>query len=253
MVAKTPFTTSFQPIAHRGGAREAQENSLQAFHHAASLGYRYMETDMQVSADGEIYLFHDDRLERVSNGVGVFSDYKAAEIDKFRLHNGEPIPRLADALAELPKAIFNIDIKRANGTRPLAEFLSTHPEAERVIEASFHKERLSLLKELVDRPVQVTAVQSDVIKLKLMGWGLPLSKPDVVAAQVPLTHYGLPVITSSMVSICKKLDIKLHVWTIDDADVMRWLIDKGVDGVMTDKPSLLREVAQEKGVWPESY
>ena len=103
-----PFTTQFQPIAHRGGALEAQENSLQAFHHAASLGYRYMETDMQVSADGEIYLFHDDTLERVSNGKGVFSDYKASEIDKLRLHNDEPIPRLADALAELPEAAVEI-------------------------------------------------------------------------------------------------------------------------------------------------
>ena len=253
MAGTSPFTTAFQPIAHRGGALEAQENSLQAFHHAASLGYRYMETDMQVSADGEIYLFHDDVLERVSNGTGIFSDYKAAEIDKLRLHNGEPIPRLADALAELPEAIFNIDIKRANGTRPLAQFLSSHKEAERVIAASFHKKRLSLLKELAEKPVQVTAVQSDVIKLKLMGWGLPLSKPDVIAAQVPLTHYGLPVITPSMVSICKKLDIKLHVWTIDDADIMRWLIDIGVDGIMTDRPSLLREVAIEKGCWPKSY
>ena len=253
MALSSPFTTAFQPIAHRGGSLEAQENSLQAFHHAAALGYRYMETDMQVSADGEIYLFHDDVLERVSNGKGIFSDYTASEIDKFRLHNGEPIPRLADALAELPEAIFNIDIKRANGTRPLAKFLSTHPDSSRVIAASFYKKRLTLLKSLAEKPVQVTAVQSDVIKLKLMGWGLPLSKPDVIAAQVPLTHYGLPVITPSMVSICKKLAIKLHVWTIDDADVMRWLIDIGVDGIMTDRPSLLREVAIEKGCWPKRY
>lgn len=250
MVAHTPFIDTFQPIAHRGGALEAQENSLQAFHHAASLGYRYMETDMQVSADGEIYLFHDDRLERVSNGKGVFSDFKASEIDRLRLHNDEPIPRLADALAELPDAIFNIDIKRANGTKPLADFLSTHPQAERVIAASFHKDRLALLKQLAQKPVQVTAVQSDVIKLKFMGWGLPLSRPNVIAAQVPLSHYGLPIITPSFVRICKKLDIKLHVWTIDDADVMRQLIDKGVDGIMTDRPSLLRAVAIEKGCWP---
>ena len=253
MAPQSPFTTPFQPIAHRGGALEAQENSLQAFHHAASLGYRYMETDMQVSADGEIYLFHDDSLERVSNGTGVFSDYKAAEIDKLRLHNDEPIPRLADALAALPEAVFNIDIKRANGTEPLAKFLSSHKEADRVIAASFHKDRLARLKELASKPVQVTAVQSDVIKLKLMGWGVPLKKPDVIAAQVPLRHYGLSIITPSMVSICKKLDIKLHVWTIDDADIMRWLIDCGVDGIMTDRPSLLREVAIEKGCWPEVW
>ena len=253
MGLRSPFTTPFQPIAHRGGAGEACENSLEAFRNAASLGYCYMETDMQVSADGEIYLFHDDRLEQVSNGTGFFSDHKAAEIDKLRLLNGEPIIRLADILSALPEAIFNIDIKRKNGTAPLAQFLSSHPDAERVIAASFHKDRLELLKELAGKAVQVTAVQSDVIKLKLMGWGVPLAKPDVIAAQVPLRHYGVPIITPSFISICKKLDIKLHVWTIDDADVMRWLIDSGVDGIMTDRPSLLRKVAIEKGCWPEVY
>lgn len=243
------YTEPFHPIAHRGGSLEQLENSLSAFKNAWDLGYRYMETDMQASSDGVVYIFHDDRLERVSNGTGLFCEHSSAEIDKLRLNNGEAIPRLSDALDALPHALFNIDIKRADGTKPLANFLNTHPQAHRVVAASFVGARLKELKSLVKKPVPVTAVQNDIIRIMLIGLGLPLKRPDVVAVQVPISHYGIPIVTKWFVRQCHKLDIKIHVWTIDDEAVMRWLIDLGVDGVMTDKPSLLKKVCFDKGCW----
>ena len=243
------YQEAFHPIAHRGGSLENLENSLAAFQHAWDLGYRYMETDMQASSDGVVYIFHDDRLDRVSNGTGLFCQHSSAEIDKLRLNNGEPIPRLADALDALPEAIFNIDIKRADGTKPLAAFLSSHPQAHRVVAASFVGKRLKEFKKLVSHPVPVTAVQNDIIRIKLIGLGLPLSAPDVIAVQVPISHYGYKIVTPSFVKQCHALGIKVHVWTIDDEQEMRWLIDLGVDGVMTDKPSLLKQVCLEKNCW----
>lgn len=243
------YTEPFHPIAHRGGSLESLENSLSAFQHAWDLGYRYMETDMQASSDGVVYIFHDDMLDRVSNGTGLFCQHSSAEIDKIRLNNGEPIPRLADALDALPGAIFNIDIKRADGTKPLAAFLSSHPQAHRVVAASFVGKRLKEFKRLVGQPVPVTAVQNDIIRIKLIGLGLPLSAPDVIAVQVPISHYGIKIVTPSFVKQCHALGIKVHVWTIDDEAEMRWLIDIGVDGVMTDKPSLLKQVCLEKDCW----
>ena len=243
------YTEPFHPIAHRGGSLEQLENSLSAFKNAWDLGYRYMETDMQASSDGVVYIFHDDRLERVSNGTGLFCEHSSAEIDKLRLNNGERIPRLSEALDALPEALFNIDIKRADGTKPLANFLNTHPQAHRVVAASFVGARLKELKSLVKKPVPVTAVQNDIIRIMLIGLGLPLRRPDVVAVQVPISHYGIPIVTKWFVRQCHKLNIKIHVWTIDDEIQMRWLIDLGVDGVMTDKPSLLKEVCLDKGCW----
>ena len=243
------YTEPFHPIAHRGGSLEKLENSLSAFKNAWDLGYRYMETDMQASSDGVVYIFHDDRLERVSNGTGLFCEHSSAEIDKLRLNNGERIPRLSEALDALPEALFNIDIKRADGTKPLANFLNTHPQAHRVVAASFVGARLKQLKSLVKKPVPVTAVQNDIIRIMLIGLGLPLRRPDVVAVQVPISHYGIPIVTKWFVRQCHKLNIKIHVWTIDDEKQMRWLIDLGVDGVMTDKPSLLKEVCLDKGCW----
>ena len=243
------YQEAFHPIAHRGGSLENLENSLSAFQHAWSLGYRYMETDMQASSDGVVYIFHDDTLERVSNGKGLFCAHSSAQIDALRLNNGEPIPRLSDVLDALPEAIFNIDIKRADGTKPMAEFLASHDQAHRVIAASFSSARLKYLKRLVAHPILVTAVQNDIIKMKAASWGLPVGRPDVIAAQVPVSHYGIPIVTKSFVRTCKRLGIKLHVWTIDDEDQMRWLIDLGVDGIMTDKPTLLKKVCMEKGCW----
>ena len=243
------YTEPFHPIAHRGGSLEQLENSLSAFKNAWDLGYRYMETDMQASSDGVVYIFHDDRLERVSNGTGLFCEHSSAEIDKLRLNNGERIPRLSEALDALPEALFNIDIKREDGTKPLANFLNTHPQAHRVVAASFVGARLKQLKSLVKKPVPVTAVQNDIIRIMLIGLGLPLRRPDVVAVQVPISHYGIPIVTKWFVRQCHKLNVKVHVWTIDDEKQMRWLIDLGVDGVMTDRPSLLKEVCLDKGCW----
>ena len=245
------YQESFHPIAHRGGSLEQLENSLSAFRNAWDLGYRYMETDMQASSDGVVYIFHDDTLDRVSNGTGLFCEHSSAEIDKIRLNNGEPIPRLSDALDALPEALFNIDIKRADGTIPLANFLNSHPEADRVVAASFVGKRLRQLKSLVKKPVPVTAVQNDIIRIMLIGLGLPLARPDVVAVQVPISHYGLPIVTRWFVRQCHKLAIKIHVWTIDDEATMRWLIDIGVDGVMTDRPTLLKQVCLDKNCWLE--
>jgi glycerophosphoryl diester phosphodiesterase len=243
------YTEPFHPIAHRGGSLEKLENSSSAFQNAWALGYRYMETDMQASSDGVVYIFHDDRLERVSNGTGLFCEHSSEEIDALRLNNGEPIPRLADVLEALPEALFNIDIKRADGTKPLADFLSTHPEAHRVVAASFVGKRLRALKAMVGRTIPVTAVQNDIIRIKLIGLGLPLARPDVVAVQVPISHYGIKIVTPSFIKNCHDLGIKVHVWTIDDEAEMRWLIDLGVDGVMTDKPSLLKQVCLDMGCW----
>ena len=243
------YTEPFHPIAHRGGSLEKLENSLSAFHNAWALGYRYMETDMQASSDGVVYIFHDDLLDRVSNGTGLFCQHSSAQIDALRLNNGEPIPRLADVLEALPEAIFNIDIKRADGTKPLAAFLSSHPEAHRVVAASFVGKRLRALKAMVERSIPVTAVQNDIIRIKLIGLGLPLARPDVIAVQVPVSYYGIKIVTPSFVKQCHDLGIKVHVWTIDDAAEMRWLIDLGVDGVMTDKPTLLKQICIDKGCW----
>jgi glycerophosphoryl diester phosphodiesterase len=73
---------------------------------------------------------------------------------------------------------------------------------------------------------------------------------SVVAAQVPLRAYGLPVLDARFLRYAHRLGLHVHVWTIDEPAQMHLLLDLGVDGIMTDRIEVLRQVYLERGVWP---
>ena len=98
-------------FAHRGGAEEYPENSLAAFAHAVSLGYRYLETDVHLTADGVVLAFHDDSLDRVTDRSGVISECTAAEVAQARISGVEHIPTLDELFDTFPETCINIDPK----------------------------------------------------------------------------------------------------------------------------------------------
>ena len=242
------YRDRFTGLAHRGGSLEAFENSFAAFANAGRLGYQVIETDIQVSKDQTIYIFHDDDLDRTTTGRGLFSQKSDAELAQITLKNGEPIPTLAQILKAHPDIILNIDVKTDDGIAPMARFLNTHQCHDRICLASFSTKRLNAVRALLDKPCDVSGGQADVVRLFLGSFGLPMGRPDIIAAQVPMTHMGIPLVTPRFVRHCHRLNIAVHVWTIDDADNMRRLIDMGVDGIVTDRPSLLKNIAAEKGI-----
>src|SRR3546814_11821485 len=96
------------PFAHQGGAADAPENTMAAFERAISLGYRYLETDAHVTADGVLLPFHDDRLDRATNRPGVIADLPWSEVQKARLGGHDQLPPPADLLAAFPHTRGNI-------------------------------------------------------------------------------------------------------------------------------------------------
>jgi len=98
-------------LAHRGGSIESYENTLASFAYAQSIGCKYIETDVQVSLDGIPYIFHDESLERITGINSIFSSITSSEIDKMRIFNDHPIPKLDTALKEFPELFFQIDLK----------------------------------------------------------------------------------------------------------------------------------------------
>ena len=86
-------------FAHRGGSKEVPENTVEAFEHAVSLGYRYLETDVHATVDGELFAFHDDVLDRVTDHVGTVASRTAAELRRVRIGGTDPIPFAADLWA----------------------------------------------------------------------------------------------------------------------------------------------------------
>lgn len=261
--AAGPFTGAFQGLAHRGGGLEQFENSPAAFQHAVALGYRYIETDLQASKDGVLYLFHDDDLARCSTGTGRFSDHGSEAIDRLRLKNGEAIPRLADILARYPQITLNADVKTDACIRPVTRFLQSSPHRARLVLASFSTRRLRAITQALKETLPdismadisisnlyMTGGQADIAALYAGQWIGALRPPPICAAQIPPRHYGIELASPRFIRHCHAHHIKIHVWTINDPDEMRRLIRLGVDGICTDRPTILREVLAEFDLTP---
>ena len=119
----------------------------------------------------------------------------------------------------------------------------------RVCLASFSDDRLAQIRQRLGRAICTGAGPRDVTALKLASWGLPFMRTYCQCAQVPLAEYGITIPTRHFIKCCNKRGIAVHVWTIDDAGDIRRLIRLGVNGIMSDRPSLLKQIAREEGVW----
>jgi len=144
-------------FAHRGGAAHAPENSWRAFEHSVGLGYGYLETDVQATADGALIAFHDRTLDRVTGQPGRVCRLTLKEIAGARIGGTEPIPLLEDVLAAWPDVRFNIDVKDAPAIAPLAGVLRRTNAWDRVCVASFSASRLRATRRALDRPVCMAA------------------------------------------------------------------------------------------------
>lgn len=244
-------------IAHRGGAKEAVENSWESLEHTWDLGVRHYETDVQLSADGEVMLMHDDDLQRCYGQPGDVSDYSFEELTNFPNASGQPMPRLRDVLAEYPDMYFNIDAKTDAVTQPLLSVLEEEGALDRTLVSSFSEKRLREVRQS-DLPGLSTSLGvGGVAKLvgasasggSAQGWGVPGIDKGVRAAQVPTERSGIPIVTKRFIATAHRAGLAVHVWTIDDVDEMNRLFDWGVDGIVTDVPSVAKQILIERGQW----
>jgi glycerophosphoryl diester phosphodiesterase len=247
-VARHPYLDHPGPLAfaHRGGAGEHPENTLPAFAAAVALGYRYLETDVHATADNRLVAFHDHRLDRVSDRVGVIGELDWAEVSRVRV-GGQPIPLLDELLDAFPQVRVNIDPKDDRAVEPLVETLRRHDALERVCVGSFSDDRLRRLRSAL--PGLCTALgPKEVIRLRAGG---PLAARPFsgMAAQVPHRIKGVPLLTAKLVARAHSAGLHVHVWTIDDPEEMAELLDMGVDGLMTDRPAILKAVLEDRGQW----
>lgn len=236
-------------LAHRGGAKEAPENSRTAFAHAVALGFTHIETDVRATADGVVLIHHDAHLDRTTTGSGLVSRQPYSAIQG-ALVGTDPIMTLEEALEEFPDQNFNIDCKDDHTVEPLIATLKRARRSVfgRILVGSFSARRLRRLRESFGPQLATSCSPSEVMALRLAASGVPvrLPAPSVVAAQVPLTFKGVPVLSPAFVDIAHERGISVHVWTIDDEDTMGSLIDMGVDGIVTDRPSVLRKVLAKR-------
>ena len=238
------------PFAHRGGASEVPENTMPAFEHAVRLGYRYLETDAHVTADGVLVAFHDDRLDRVTDRTGVIAELPWSEVQKARVDGREPIPLLEDLLTAWPEVRVNIDPKHDGAAEPLAAAIVRTRTVDRVCVGAFSDRRIGVVRSLVGPALCTSMGPLEVAQLVSASRGLPgggrLRSP---CAQVP-THQGrVALVTPRFVDTAHRLGVQVHVWTIDDGPEMTRLLDLGVDGIMTDRPQVLKDVLAARDEW----
>ena len=236
-------------IAHRGGAGDWPENTMPAFAGAVALGYRYVETDVHVTSDGVVLAFHDDRLDRVTDRTGAIAELPYAEVARARVDGVEPIPLLEELLGTWPELRVNIDPKHDEVVEPLATVLRRTGATERVCVGAFSDRRLARLRAMLGPGLCTSLGPAAVARLRAASLGLGRVEPDGCCVQVPPRAKGLPLVDRRFVAAAHEAGLDVHVWTIDEAVEMRALLDLGVDGIMTDRPSVLREVLVARGEW----
>lgn len=237
-----PGTIAF---AHRGGASDNPENTMPAFRHAVELGFTYLETDVHSTADGVLVAFHDADLTRTCGRPGRIDELPWSDVRAARVDGSEPIPLFTDLMEEFPNARVNIDCKADSGLEPLIDTLRRLDCLDRVCIGSFSDRRLRRIRrELGDAlcssfgPAQLAILRAGVRP----PWGGQ-------AAQVPVRKGALPIVDARFVRSAHRRGFQVHVWTVDDPAEMRRLLDLGVDGLMTDRPALLKQVLAERGEW----
>jgi len=252
-------------FAHRGGAGLWPENTLEAFRGAIELGCSHVETDVRMTRDGELVVFHDEALERTTNGTGRVSAHTLAQLRRLdagyrfspdgasfpRRGQGVVIPTLAELVALSPSVRFNVEIKERGPfelPRALLGFIEQHGIAGRIVVAAERYELMSEFRRLSQGRIATSASRRECLqfwlasRLHLTGFlRLPYQ-----ALQIPVRAGNLTVVTPTLLDAAHREGLAVHVWTIDERAEMLRLLALGVDGLMSDRPDRLRQVVLER-------
>lgn len=256
----------FEPFAHRGYAQDVPENTLAAFAAAQKFGVEWMEIDVNTTADGVVIVFHDFTLNRVAGIPGKVAEKTWQEIQQITLKGGHKIPSLAQVLQEFPELKFNIDVKDEGSMRELPAVVAQAGAVDRVRIASFSERRragtVRALKKLVPgQKVKTSASEMAMVGFYVIAHTAPSLWPLVRSVgrlffesfesmQIPPTYRVLgrdvKVVTSALVNMAHRYGYTVQVWTIDCPQKMRFFMDMGVDGIVTNRTDVLAKILSEK-------
>lgn len=242
-------------LAHRGlvtpeaAVDGIAENSFSAVALAHSAGATYVESDCHVTADGVVVLFHDDDLSRVTGDPRPVSEVRAGELDTLMSDRGGLLT-LADALDAFPDVAFNLDVKAKAAAVPVGRLVAPH--GERVLLTSFSDGRRAealAAAEAAGGGIRPATSAGSATIARVLG-AVTLRSPALVrralrgvdALQIPERHGRARVLSPRLVEAAHRCGVEVHVWTVNDPDDMRRLLDTGVDGIVTDRADLALSV-----------
>ena len=238
-------------MAHRGGAHDGTENTLAAFDRAVSLGYRHIETDVHATVDGALVAFHDDRLDRTTDREGVIAHLSWHEVAQARVAGREPISRFHEVLEAFPQTCLNVDPKSDAAVDLLVRDIRRAGAEERICVGAFSTPRLIRVRRALPG-VATSCGPNEVRALWLAARGLlpkALVPRFAEAVQVSEEYEGRTIVDGRFVRVAHDLGLQVHVWTVNDVEQMHRLLDLGVDGLISDTLTELRDVLSRRGQW----
>jgi glycerophosphoryl diester phosphodiesterase len=235
---------------------------MPAFRGAVEMGYRYLETDLHATRDGALVLIHDDTLERVTDGSGSVWEHTLAELQRFdagyhfspdggRTYpyrgRGVTVPTLEEVVEAFPEVRLNVEIKQEQPpvVAALVDFIERRGLRERLLVASFRDRLVREFRRRSGGHVATSAARGEALRFWLAS-RLRLERLLRVsydALQVPARYGSFTVVDRRFVEAAHRRGLEVHVWTVDEPGEMRRLLGLGVDGLMSDRPDLLLEVA----------
>ena len=245
-------------IAHRGGADLYPENTILAFENAQDKHTVDMiETDVHLTADDQVVIFHDQSLERTTNGQGYIAEWTYSDLSQLdaayhftrnggasfpHRNQGLRIPRLSDVLARFPDMKFNIDLKAQNSrlASHVVDIINRANASARICVGSEYDEIAELLVGQLPKATHFFPVGALMTCMSQLIAGAHVTNPygyQVLA--IPLRYQDVKVVNPTRLHAAHSAGLRVTVWTVNDTQDMLSLIDMGVDGVMTDRPDRL--------------
>ena len=241
------LNTSFSAFAHRGGANDFVENTLDAFQQSINLGFKYIETDVQATKDDKLVIFHDPDLKRMMNVDEQISSLTYYELKKYRINGTHKIPTFLETVTSWPDIKFNIDPKSDKSAELLIKELKSLDSIDRFCIGSFNSYRLNKIRDAFDHKICTSMATNEVVSFYFYRF-FGMSSITAPCLQLPYYRKGFKVITPGLVRDAHRFNKKIHAWTIDDPNQMNELLDMGIDGIMTDSPKLLKSEIIKRGI-----
>ena len=218
---------------------------MTAFAAAVDMGVTHLETDVHASADGELVVFHDATLERLTDLQGPVAAVPWAVLRQARLATAR-LPRLDDVLDAWPDVRINVDLKSAGAVRPFVELIRRRGALDRVCVASFSdRRRRDAVRGLAGsgrRRLQPGAAGQRSPRRpgleRRAGPPVRAALQGAVALQVPDAGRTRRIVTRRPRGAVHAAGAQVHVWTVDDPRRMRELVGLGVDAVVTNRADL---------------
>lgn len=236
--------------AHRGASAYYPENTMLAFEKAISLGCDGIETDVQMTKDGELVLIHDELVNRTTNGNGFVKNYSLRELkklnagkwfdDKYK-HIRIPTAEELVILAKGKKIMINFELKTGiipypNIEKRLLTLIWKYNMQKRVIISSFNSNSLLICKEITKE------IKTGILFLD--GLENPIEYCKSIGADA--IHPPFNIVNGELMNRAHEAGLEVNPYTVNEEINMLNLILIGVDGIITNYPDRLKKLLKEK-------